>query len=269
MLTTLLTPLDPGPLGSFRIIVGIAAAARSLIGLPLLLTLSEPGIAKAPLLEWMPQPSRPLAFALVAVWLVSALLFAHGRWGRVSGLTLLASLAFMLALDYQTYANHLYLMAWLVLLLMVADAGAGRVRRREGRPVVRWAVMLVLLQISIVYFYSAATKLNDSFLSGEALALVLGDGLLPFPEGLRIPAFLAPLAAVAVATELILALGLWSRRLRPVAVVAGIGLHLAIVLFLAPAHELIVFAALMWGSYPLFTPTLEPASTRQANGVPQ
>ncbi len=259
MLTWLLKPLEPGPLNRTRIMIGAAAAARSLIALPLLLRLSDPQILKTPVFDWMPTPSRPLAFVLVAIWLGSACLLALGWKVHLSGLTLLSALAFMLALDLQTYANHLYLMAWVVLLLVVSDAGAGSRFDPSQRPVARWPVMLIMMQVSVVYLFSALTKINESFLSGQVLAGVLRDGLIPFPDSLRTPAFLGVVAGGAVVTEVFLAFALWLPRLRLIAFVVGALFHLTVALLMADTLELGVFAMLMLAIYPLFRSTLPPA----------
>lgn len=252
MLSYLVERVPSRPLGLTRIGVGLAATARSFIALPLLLSLTELDTLRLPYAEWMPPPSRTLVLVVFAVWVLAAIAFTFGWRIGLSGPALIGAIAATLSLDQQLYANHLYLMAWLVLLLTLADAGAGRYLGRPDRPVVRWPLLLIMAQLSIVYAFSAITKLNSDFMSGSVLAGVLRQGLLPFPESLRTPEFLSIVAALTVFIELFIAVFLWSARLRVIAVALGIGLHLSIVLLMEPIPELLVFAMEMIAVYPLF-----------------
>jgi hypothetical protein len=96
--------------------------------------------------------------------------------------------------------------------------------------------------------------MDETFLSGSVLAGYLGTGLLPFPEALRTPAFLGPVAALALFVELFIAVFIWRPRFRPTAFVLGFGLHLSIILFMADTLKLVVFALVMLALYPLFLP---------------
>ena len=194
----------------------------------------------------------PLVVVLVVLWAVSSILFIVGWRVSITGAVLLVSIIFSIALDQQAYSNHLYLMAWLVLLLTIADAGAALSIGEEERPVVRWPVLLVMAQGSIVYGFSAITKLNEGFLSGNVLAGVLSNGPVAFPEILRTPVFLSSLALVVVVVELFVSMFLWSTRYRPAAFVLGLALHVSIILLMQPTAELIVFSLEMLALYPLF-----------------
>jgi hypothetical protein len=205
-----------------------------------------------------------LVIAILTIWVVSALLFVLGWRVPLTGSVLFISIVATLAIDQQTYSNHLYLMSWLVLLLTIAGAGAGINIHRNDRPVVLWPVLLLQLQLSIVYGFSALTKFNESFLSGEVLAGALGYGPLSFPETLRTPRFLVPLAAVAVFVEFFVALFIWRQRFRPAAYVLGFGLHLAITLQMKSSLQLLVFSLEMLALYPLFL-TREPLRLAIAN----
>jgi hypothetical protein len=202
--------------------------------------------------DWMPRPSLPLIGLLAAVWLVSALLFMVGWRVSLSGSVLMLALIAVLGIDQQTYANHLYLMLWLVGLMVLADAGAGLAIGRRDRPVVRWPLLLLMSQASIVYVFAALTKINDDFLSGKILAGALGGGIVPFPGSLRTPGFLSVLALVVIVVELSVGILIWLTRYRPFAFALGLGLHIAIPLLMQPTGELIVFSIEMLALYPLF-----------------
>lgn len=252
MLNTLTSTISPRALGLARIVIGTAALIRSYVTWRVLHRLTDPEVMHAPYLDWMPEPSTPIVAGIMLAWVVSAILFTLGWRVPLTGSVLLVSIVATLALDQQTYGNHLYLMAWLVLLLTVADAGAGINIHRDDRPVVRWPVLLIMLQLTFVYGFAALTKLNESFFSGAVLAGTLGHGLLAFPDVLRNPQFLSPLAAMAVLAELYLAVFIWHPRFRPAAFVIGLALHTAITLLMSGTLQLLVFSLEMLALYPLF-----------------
>jgi len=252
MLNWLVSEISPRPLGLARIIVGAAALIRSVVAWPVLTGLTDPDVLRTPFAGWLPDPTMPLVVGIVVVWFLSAVAFTVGWRVAITGPTLLASIVVAVSLDQQAYSNHLYLMAWLVLLMTLADAGAGLSISKRDRPVVRWPVLLIMLQASLVYGFSALTKLNDSFLSGEGLAGVLVGGVVPFPESLRNPSFLSALAAVVVVVELFIAIMIWHHRFRPAGFILGLGLHISITVLMASTAELAVFSLEMLALYPLF-----------------
>lgn len=252
MLSWMTSHVSPRPLGLARIVVGGACVLRAVVAWPILSGLTDPELVKIPYAEWLPLPTRLLIVSIVIVWFISAILFTIG-WGLpFTGPFLLAAIVGSLTLDQQTYDNHVYLMVWLVLLLTLADSGAGMSIRRRDRPVVRWPLLLLMIQLSVVYGFSGLTKLNGFFLSGATLGAVLRDGVIPFPEYLRTPAVLSMLAGTVVLIELFIALMIWRPSFRPAAFVLGLGLHASITLLMASTLQLLVFSLEMLALYPLF-----------------
>lgn len=252
MLIWLTAEISPRPLGLARLIVGAAATIRAVVAIPTLTKLTQPETLRAPFFDWFPVPTPVLVATVMAVWFVAAILFTIGWRLSFTGPVLLGSIVFSLSLDLQTYSNHLYLMAWLVLLLTIADAGAGLSIERKQRPAIRWPVLLLMTQASVVYGFAAITKLNADFLSGRVLAGVLNGGIVSFPDALRTSEFLGAVAIAAVFAELFIALFLWSPRFRPAAFILGLGLHATITLFMGHTGELLVFSLEMLALYPLF-----------------
>lgn len=255
MLRGIFDRIDSRPLGLARIVVGVAALIRCFMALPVLLALTEPETLRVPYAGWIPDPTIPLVVSLVTLWALSAILFTIGWKVTLTGTTLLLSIVFVLGIDEQTYGNHLYLMAWLVLLLTLAGAGSGLNIHRRDVPVVRWPVLLLMIQLSIVYGFSAITKFNESFLTGQVLGENLGIGLMPFPDAWRTSSLLSVIAALALFAELFIAVFIWRRRFRPAAFVLGLGLHASISLFMAPTMDLVVFSLEMLALYPVFLTT--------------
>lgn len=252
MLSRFFETVHPRPLGLTRIVLGIAALIRCFMALPVLLALTESSTLRVPYVDWLPDPTTPLVVFVICLWAASAVLFTVGWKVPLTGTTLLLSIVSVLALDQQAYGNHLYLMAWLVLLLTLAGAGAGLNIHRRDRPVVLWPMFLLMAQLSIVYGFSALTKVTGTFLSGRVLGENLGIGLLGFPDALRTSSFLSVIAALALFVELFIAVFMWRRRFRPAAFVFGLGLHISISLFMAPTMDLVVFSLEMLALYPLF-----------------
>ena len=256
-----MTEIDARPLAVTRIIVGSAATIRGVLGWDMLSRFDSPLIVRMPVVDWLPDPASGASTVVVAVWIAAAIAFAVGWKVTATGTALATAIAVFVVLDYQTYSNHLYLMVLLVVLLVVADAGvahsarSNRLGQNKAGPtnaVPSWPVMLIKLQITLVYAFSAVSKFNDEFLTGRVLAGTLRDGLVPFPDALRTPAILGTVAAFAVASELFLAIFLWRPRFRPAAFLVGLGLHTSITLLMGATTELLVFSLLMLGTYPLF-----------------
>ncbi|WP_337832617.1 HTTM domain-containing protein [Pseudonocardia sp. TMWB2A] len=246
--------LPARPLAGYRILVGLVAGLKAveLGASPLLGTRAGPLFGVGPVLP------APVWLALGAVMGLAALAVVAGWNARAAALVVgLCTAGFVWGAGY--YSNHTYLLFTAAVLLSFSDCDAAwSLRSRRGHGADRvWAAPVLVLraQITIVYFYAAISKIRPDFLSGNGLASWAWDSVL-VPAALLTPVFLVPMAFGAVLTELFVAFGLWSSRLRPVAVVAGIGLHLGMIAMLSDglhaAVELGLFATLTCGGYLLF-----------------
>jgi hypothetical protein len=262
------------PLGTVRAAVGAAALLKLADAAPLLTSLAQPGAFRMPRFAALPMPSPEAMLGLLGLWLAAAAGLLLGWRTRLSGAVLTAVLGLVLALDQQLYASHLYLLFLLVLLLTVADSGAALsldARRNGGRPrVPAWPALLMKLELTIVYAFSAVAKLNPAYLSGAVLAGVLREpGLVPLPASWQTPGRLAALAWTSILFELILAAGLWSRRWRLPVACAGVAFHAFIVLALHPRSDLVIFAIESLAVYRLFFADLSPASPPLRDVIPR
>ncbi|HEU4887218.1 MAG TPA: HTTM domain-containing protein, partial [Thermoanaerobaculia bacterium] len=229
-------------LAAARILIGINAAFAALEASRMLPRLLTPLVVKLPFFPWLPVlPSSALPLFL-AVWLVAALVFALGWKTRIAGAVLTLVTGYTLVLDQQTYSNHLYLLFLVLLLLTMADSGAA------------WAILLLKIQVTIVYFFSAAAKITPQYLAGEILTRSLKhEGWLAVPESWRTPAAMSLLAVASIVAELFIAFGLWSPRLRLSAIVAGTGFHLLLIAVLDSSRlSLGIFALSVFAVYLLF-----------------
>lgn len=244
------------PLAVARIVVGAAALLKLVALATYASRLFSPGMLRVPY-GWAPVLPAVVVWALVALCLAAAAAFLLGWRTRWAGAFLTFSIGALLLVDQQLYSNHLYLLGLTVLLLTLADSGATlSLDARDDRPraqVPRWPVTLLKIQVTIVYGFAAVAKLNVEYLSGAALNSSLArQGVLAFPELLRTVEVLAPLAVITVMIEMVLALALWSARLRPAAFVLGMLLHLVIIVSMDPRLDLVVFSMVMFSMYLLF-----------------
>lgn len=244
------------PLGVARATIGVAALLKAGVVGPILLGLAEPGAIRLPFPGLPPLPAAAVP-GILAVWIGAAATLALGWRTRASAGLLCLTLVTVLLGDQQLYSNHLYLLATLVGLLGLADAGAAVSldARRSGirERVPGWPVALLKLQVTIVYGFAALAKLNLVFLSGAVMNAYLGRGApLGFPEALRTVGVMAPLSLAAIGVECFLALAVWSRRWRPAMFVTGLAFHAAIVLGMPSTGELVVFSLAMFALYLLF-----------------
>jgi hypothetical protein len=245
-------------LAAARILVAVAAALAAFEAWRMLSRLLRPLILRVPLLPGLPAlPSSALA-GFIAVWLAAALAFALGWRTRVAGAVLTLVAAYTLFLDQQTYSNHLYLLVVVLLLLTISDSGAaGSLDARRHRPageVAGWPVLLLKIQVSIVYLFSALAKITPRYLTGDMLAVSLKEEGWPvLPAAWRTSSTMSALAWASIVVEIFIAFGLWSSRVRPFAIVAGIGFHILILAIVDSSRlSLLIFALPMFAAYLLF-----------------
>lgn len=250
-----MTNVDPRPLAIGRILLGGAALVELIDLTPRLTRLAGTGAFQYPWWEgWSPATNLPWAW--IAVWAMAAAALSAGWHTRVAAVVLAAVMSLVITTDQSLYSNHLYLMVMMALLFAWADAGATwslDARVHDARAYVAGhPVLLLKLQLSAVYLFAALSKLNPSFLSGEVLAGYQRGALVSLPEAWIVPAILGPVAAAAVAAEAFLALGPWTRVLRPVVPVVAVALHVGITLFVAGFVGFVVFGLAMAAIFPLF-----------------
>jgi len=169
---------DAAPLAWTRIGLGLVTVLKAWHFATMIPSLSGAAAIRVPYL-WGFSPGRVGLTTLAA----SGLALALGRFSRAAAAITSALLTATLLADRQLYANHLYLLILLTALLAMSDCGtlsldARRVRRpdQQQRPrVTSWPATLLRLQATIVYFFAATAKLNESYLSGEALRSFVDD----------------------------------------------------------------------------------------------
>ncbi|HEU4715132.1 MAG TPA: HTTM domain-containing protein [Pyrinomonadaceae bacterium] len=230
-----------------RFVIGAICFLRAIEEYRVMSRVLRPGTMRFPVLEWLPELTRPRATIVLVLWFLSSVAFMLGWQTRIAGLVLAASMGYSLTLDQQLYSSHLYLLTLIVFLLTLSEIG----RPFGSQSVWRWPILLLQIQLSIVYFFAAVTKMNSLYLSGYMLGENLRRGL---PAVFFNPRVLSAMAIASIVTELALAVGFWIKDLRKGAVVVGTLLHFTMVLTLAPnvAGQLAIFATACIAIYPLF-----------------
>lgn len=272
--------------GLLRLLIGTAVIGTCFEVFLLLAKLTRPGMIHIPYAIGLPEIQSSHLTFLIPVTFIVALLFAVGWHTRLAGATLVAGITYILLYDQQLYSNHLYLLGLLVLLLTISDSGANvsfdavrsRARasssddvvnnREQGREttVPAWPLVLIKIQISVVYFFAAVTKLTPDYLAGGVLANVFNaDILSTLSPAAWLPLLLPVLAYASIGVELFIALALWLPRARWGALLAGIVLHGSIVFSMGWPNplfmfQLTVFAVTIMAPYLLFF-----VDTRNAN----
>jgi Vitamin K-dependent gamma-carboxylase len=254
-LTALVTSERPAwPLAVCRISVGLATMIRGLKTVrDLYLLQHDPATVPARIFEWAPRMASTWEIACFGlVWIAAAAGLTIGYRARLSATVLLALSLFQHLVDQNFWAHHMYFMILMLLLLAVGESDATLSVRwaREQYPVrwiPGWPVWLIKVQLSLVYFYSAAAKLNDTYLSGQVLL-----DRLTLPAFARASAAIQMVAAGSVGMEFFLVFALWHRRLRPLGLAVGLVLHGLIPVTMGPYAGLVVFSMLVFGVYVLF-----------------
>ena len=200
---------------------------------------------------FLPGPERSL---LVVVFLLQAYLGFRIALGRIS----VASVRLLTALyGYGYFVSQLdsYQHHYLIFLLLLACSfvpwtpAAGDRSGPSERPVRSLALRLVIVQVAIVYFWAALTKCEGVWLDGTVLQAQLRAGMTH-----DVASWLGMdrTAQLITATEFFLALSLLYRRLWPLALVVGVGLHAGIEF--AAEFQIDNFSYYMFAFYLLLLP---------------
>lgn len=232
-----------------RVIIGVLASTKVAILTGLGLVYSAGGAITLPVAG---------VAILGSVVLASVVLFTFGKSVRLAALvSSLGIVVFVLPLG--VYNHHTYLLA---VVLAIFALG------------VHTALMLKL-QLTVVYFYAAVTKLNETYLSGTELYVSLVEQ--PFWQAVvgvaPAPWFLIALAALSIVVELFLAAGFWFRRTRWIALVVGVGFHLTLLITMPQsrlmAMELATYGGTLCALYiPFFAPEIDAALSRRRQKSP-
>ncbi len=151
------------------------------------------------------------------------------------------------------FSSHLdsYQHHYLVWLLVLLACFVPWQRPADATPATRvrsWAVRLLLIQLAILYFWAAVSKMNAAWLDGRTLAAQMQGSVRSLIDG---TVGLKGAAWIVMLVELALAATVWFRRTWILAAPLGIALHVGI---LKTNLDIGLFAYLMLGLYILVVP---------------
>ncbi len=230
------------------------AVTRLLLGIAILLIAGESagiqgrltnGNLAVPVLGGRALPDDVI-LALILLSIVAGLAIIIGVGVAQWGCTVIVCEVVLLLHDQQFYSNHRFLLILLVGGLVFArsdSACAPGAKRRHVTEVPWWPQFLMICSVSSCYLFAGLSKINSYWWRGTQLDemrwLTLSENQLHF------------VAALTIATEIGIAIGLWWRRTRWLAVMAGLGLHLSIIVLLNSPFVFTAFALLCFSVYPL------------------
>jgi hypothetical protein len=137
---------------------------------------------------------------------------------------------------------------WLILLLSCFVPWQRPAGTPATTPVRSWALRLILIQLALLYFWAAISKMNGAWLDGAALSRQMFG---PVRWLIDHTVHMTGAAVIVLVTELVLAATVWSKRTWWIALPVGIALHVGI---LATSLDIGLFAWLMLGLYTLVVP---------------
>jgi hypothetical protein len=228
-------------LGAVRVALGLLLFANALRALRELLSYYFGDVYHWPILPEALVPSYGVyAWIVVAQLLLSVLIVAgYGARAALFAASLLG--IYVLLCDRLQFHHNRWALFCYAFILSFAPCDrsfyvAGDPPSARAGPL--WAARLAQVQLCLVYIASGGSKLLDSDWRGGRVILerfrLYGQQALDagVPAGL-VEAFSRPdvtsaLAKLAIATELLLVFGLWSRRARVLALWWGVWFHLVI-----------------------------------------
>lgn len=196
--------------------------------------------------SWLPVPGAGQYRMLLWVAVAAAVFMIVGVAARAATAVAFAVVLYLLVVDVTGFAHNRGFLTWMLfgLTLLPTDRSwsvKSLLARRRGMPLqthgFSWPVAMLRLIASGVYLASGGTKLIDSaWRSGLVLwdrTVRLQDAIPSFFDGwvhdmLVSRGFHRLLSPVAIATELVIAIGLWFPRTRRWALALAIAFHVSI-----------------------------------------
>lgn len=237
---------DGTALGPVRVALGLLLLSQSLVSARELATLGYFGDAFH--LPFVPEswvPSAQLYAIIVAARLLCSVLVVIGHRSRPALFASGALLLYVLLCDRLQFHHNRYSLALFALLISFSPCDRSFSLVAPDQPLSEasrmgpfWSVYLARIQVAIIYVASGGSKLLDADWRG---GVVLADRFHRFGADAiarGVPAFVmdflgrpttaSGLSKMAITTELLLAVGLFSRRTRVFALWWGVMFHLTI-----------------------------------------
>jgi hypothetical protein len=125
--------------------------------------------------EWIQSLGNPAMYVLFTVIGIAALGIALGAFYRLSALLFFLSFTYVELIDKTNYLNHYYFVSIIAFLLILVPAHKAYsidawFKKSQILYVPAWSIHIIILQLSLVYFFAGLAKLQTDWLA-EALPL--------------------------------------------------------------------------------------------------
>ena len=132
------------------------------------------------LFEWVEIMSAGKMDMLFTIMLIACVMVTVGLFFRISMVVIFFGWTYVFLLCKGHYNNHYYFYCLLSFLLIFTDADKWGSIKSFFKPQRRilipyWQVFLLIIQVIIVYFYGAMSKLEDDWMAGYPMRIWLAD----------------------------------------------------------------------------------------------
>ncbi len=205
-----------------------------------------------------PMPTRTMMVIVFGVQAYLGVRLALGGVSRALYIALAALFAFGYYISQLNSLQHHYLLTMALCLLAAFpwpdlrndQASTAELSPRELKTARErnWPIRMLLVTLSVVYFYAAISKMHPLWLDGTTMKLEISAGWM---RSLCDSLGWSTVAVLAIAVELALVVLLHIRRLWPLTIAIGISMHLS---FEASGLEIGLFSYFMVTLYLLLLP---------------
>ncbi len=215
-------------------------------------------VSHAPFLDGiLPMPTRAAMSVVYGAQVLLGLRIALGGASRVSYIALASLFAGGYFISQLNSYQHHYLLA-LALALLAAFPWPDLPGQKENPSKERfWPVRMLLVALSVMYIFAMIAKLDGEWLDGSTMQRQITEGWI---RDLVEDVGWGTAAKLTVVAELLLAILIHVRKLWPLAIVIGVGMHMV---FEFSGLRIGLFSYFMATLYLLFLPEAWIAKAKQ------
>lgn len=218
----------------------LAVSVLCCLALSWKLWVSRPHYPLVPLLEFIPSLTYPFDHALLGLLVALLLGIVVKPQSKMLIALVLANFAVLFLQDQSRLWPSFY-QFFLLFVLLVSN------RRQDGVASDERILAGLRFVVAMLYFWGGVQKLNPHFFYEEfPWFLEPVVQLLPFETSL-LTSLLPTVAMLAAGFEVLIGLGLLTRRLRPIALAGAMLMHLLILFSIGPLRDNWNNSSWMWG----------------------
>lgn len=211
--------------------------------------------------DWVGTLPGPLMYAVFGVMVASSAAICVGAYYRLSCLLFFLSHTYVFLVAAEYYLNHAYLISTVAFLLafvpchLALSVDVTRVEGLHRKTVPRWAYVLPIAMMTLVYVYGSIAKMNADWIAGEPVRHWIADraetAIEPIAELLRSEVAVMFVSINGILFDLLVVPLLLWKRTRMIAVGLSLAFHLT-------NHYLFNIGVFPWFSLAITTLFFEP-----------